>query len=58
MVTSSIVSIHFVLAKGIEIDKSKIEVIANLPAFKTVREIRYFQGYVRFIRGLLKDLLV
>ena len=58
MVTLSIVSSHVLLVKGIEIYKYKVEIIANLSTSRTVRDAKSFQGYVGFIRGLFKDLLV
>ena len=48
MVTSGIVLGHIVSHKGIEVDKSKIDLIANLPIPKTVKEIRSFLGHASF----------
>jgi hypothetical protein len=42
MVTNSIVLGHIVSSKGIEVDKSKIELIANLPTPKSVKDVRSF----------------
>ena len=39
MVTEGIVLEHIVSEKGIEVDKSKIEVIENLKPPKTIREV-------------------
>ncbi|KAI5316279.1 hypothetical protein L3X38_045455 [Prunus dulcis] len=49
MVTSGIVLGHIVSHKGIEVDKSKIDLIANLPIPKTVKEIRSFLGHAGLI---------
>ncbi|KAI5347496.1 hypothetical protein L3X38_015375 [Prunus dulcis] len=48
MVTSGIVLGHIVSHKGIEVDKSKIDLIANLPIPKTIKEIRSFLGHAGF----------
>ena len=46
---------HIVSEKGIEVEKSKIEVIENLQPPKTVREIRSFLGHASFYRRFIKD---
>jgi hypothetical protein len=55
MVSSGIVLGHIVSSKGIEVDKSKIELITKLPTPKTVKDVRSFLGhsgfYCRFIEG-------
>ena len=43
MVTNGIVLGHIVSSKGIEVDKSKIELIANLPTSKSVKDVRSFR---------------
>ncbi|VVA34743.1 PREDICTED: Retrovirus-related Pol poly from transposon, partial [Prunus dulcis] len=45
IVRSGIVLGHIVSHKGIEVGKSKIDLIANLPIPKTVKDIRSFLGY-------------
>ena len=55
MVRQGIVLGHIVSDKGIEADKTKIEVIENLQPPKTVREIRSFLGHAGFYRRFIKD---
>ena len=54
MVTQGIVLGHIVSKKGIEVDKSKVELISNLPTPKCVRDIRSFLGHVGFYRRFIK----
>ena len=44
MVSQGMVSGHIVSQKEIEVDKSKIELIANLPTPKCVKDIRSFRS--------------
>jgi len=48
MVTEGIVLGHKISHKGIELDKSKVDVIEKLPLLKNVKGIRSFLGYVGF----------
>ena len=58
MVKQGIVLGHEVSNKGIEVDRSKVEVITKLPELKCLKDIRSFLGhagfYRRFIQGLAK----
>jgi hypothetical protein len=48
MVTNGIVLGHIVSSKGIEVEKSKIELIANLPTPKSIKDVRSFLGHAGF----------
>ena len=41
--------------RGIEVDKSKVEVIAKLPESKRIKDIRSFLGHASFYRRLIKE---
>ncbi|RDY03459.1 Retrovirus-related Pol polyprotein, partial [Mucuna pruriens] len=55
MVTEEIVLGHLVSSRGIEVDKTKIDIITSLsnPAF--VWEVRSFLGHARFYRRFIKN---
>ena len=55
MVTQGIVLGHIVSREGIEVDKTKVEFISNLPTPKCVKDIRSFLGNVGFYRRFIKD---
>ncbi|BBN70539.1 hypothetical protein Prudu_1496S000100 [Prunus dulcis] len=46
---------HKISAKGIEVDKAKIDTIANLPPPTYVKGVRSFLGYARLYRRFNKD---
>jgi len=53
--TNDIVLGHIVSSKGIEVDKSKIELIANLPTPKSIKDVRSFLGHAGFYSRFIKD---
>ena len=55
MVKEGIVLGHKISEKGIEVDKSKVDLIANLPQPKTVKGIHFFLGHAGFYRRFIKD---
>ncbi|GJV63808.1 reverse transcriptase domain-containing protein [Tanacetum coccineum] len=55
MVKEGIVLGHKISMKGIEVDKSKIDVIAKLPHLTTVKGIMSFLGHAGFYRRFIKD---
>jgi ATP phosphoribosyltransferase regulatory subunit HisZ len=58
MVTTGIVLGHIVSSKGIEVDKSKIELIANLLTSKSIKDVKLFLGHAGFYRRFIKDFSV
>ena len=55
MVQEGIVLGHRISARGIEVDKAKIEAIENLPPPSSVKGIRCFLGHAGFYRRFIKD---
>ena len=55
IVTNGIVLGHIVSSTGIEVDKSKIELIATLPTPKSIKDVRSFLGHAGFYRRFIKD---
>ena len=54
MVQQGIVLGHEVSNKGIEVDRSKVEVITKLPEPKCLKDIRSFLGHAGFYRKFIK----
>jgi len=46
---------HRISEKGIQVDKSEIEIIASLPYPSFVRAIHYFLGHAGFYRRFIRN---
>jgi len=46
---------HKILARGIEVDQAKIDIIEKLPPPSNVKGIRSFLGYAGFYKRFIKD---
>ncbi|RVW81020.1 Retrovirus-related Pol polyprotein from transposon 17.6 [Vitis vinifera] len=55
MVHQGIVLGHIISKKGIEVDKTNVELIVKLPSLTTVKGVRQFLGHVGFYRRFIKD---
>jgi len=55
IVKQSIVLGHVISKDGLEINKSKADLIANLPPPKSIKEVRLFLGHAGFYRQFIKD---
>ncbi|KAM2395350.1 hypothetical protein ACFX1X_032725 [Malus domestica] len=54
MVKQGIVLGHIISERGIEVDKSKIDLVRYLPSPTSVREVRSFLGHAGFYRRFIK----
>ena len=54
MAKKGIILGHMVSQRGIEVDRAKIEVIANLQPLKSVKDIRSFFGHASFYRRFIQ----
>jgi len=57
MVQEGIVLGHKVFKKGIEVDKAKVDLVANLPMPSSMKQVRSFLGHVGFYRRFIKDFI-
>ena len=57
METNDIQQPHIVSSTRIEVDESKIELIANLPTPKSIKDVRSFLGHASFYKRLSKILV-
>ena len=55
MVKGGIVLGYCILDKGIEVDRSKVDMIERLPLPILVKGVRSFLGHVGFDRSFIKD---
>ncbi|RDX69446.1 Retrovirus-related Pol polyprotein from transposon 17.6, partial [Mucuna pruriens] len=55
MVIEGIVLGHLVPNRGIEVDRSKIDIITSLPNLASMREVGSFLGHVSFYRRFIKN---
>ena len=55
MVNRGIVLGHIISERGIEVDKTKVELISKLPSPTNVKTVRQFLGHAGFYRRFIRD---
>ena len=55
MVQDGVVLGHLISGKGLEVDKTKIEVIQNLLLLATIRDLQSFLTHIGFYRRFIQD---
>ena len=55
MVQQEIVLGHVISSKGIEVDKSKLEIISKLPPPRNIKDVRSFLGHTGFYRRFIEN---
>ena len=55
MIKQAIILGHKISSRGIEVDKSKVEVIAKLPEPECLKDNRSFLGHAGFYRRFIKE---
>ncbi|KAM1006505.1 hypothetical protein ACFX2A_003249 [Malus domestica] len=55
IVKQGIVLGHIISDRGIEVDKSKVDLVRHLPSPTSVRKVRYFLRHAGFYRRFIKD---
>ena len=55
MVEHGIVLGHIIFSKGIEVDRSKIDLVCSLPFPTSMREVRSFLSHAGFYRRFIRD---
>lgn len=55
VVKEEIVLGHVVAGRGIEVDKAKVDIIANLPIPNSIKQLKGFLEHVGFYQRFIKD---